>query len=35
MLYRKKGKNLLICKREGCGYKREVENEENEQNSDD
>ena len=25
MLYRKKGKPLLICKKEGCGYKREVE----------
>ncbi|MBQ2709986.1 MAG: type I DNA topoisomerase [Clostridia bacterium] len=25
MLYRKKGKSQLICKREGCGYKREVD----------
>ena len=25
MLYRKKGKPFLICKKEGCGYKREVE----------
>ncbi len=25
MLYRKKGKPYLICKREGCGYKREAE----------
>ncbi len=25
MLYRKKGKAYLICKHEGCGYKREVE----------
>ncbi len=25
MLYRKKGKALLICKKDGCGYKREVE----------
>ena len=28
MLYRKKGKPLLICKTEGCGYKREAEDEE-------
>ena len=27
MLYHKKGKNLLICKTEGCGYKRETEGE--------
>ena len=25
MLYRKKGKAVLICKRDGCGYKREIE----------
>ena len=25
ILYRKKGKALLICKKDGCGYKREVE----------
>jgi DNA topoisomerase-1 len=25
MLFRKKGKNLVLCKKEGCGYKREVE----------
>ena len=24
MLYRKKGKNLILCKTEGCGYKAEV-----------
>ena len=24
MLYRKKGKNLILCKTEGCGYKTEV-----------
>ncbi len=28
MLYHKKGKQLLICKTEGCGYKREAEDEE-------
>ncbi len=28
MLYHKKGKPLLICKTEGCGYKRETEDEE-------
>ena len=28
MLYKKKGKNLLVCKTDGCGYKREVEPEE-------
>ena len=28
MLYRKKGKNLLVCKTEGCRYKRETEDEE-------
>ncbi len=28
MLYHKKGKPYLICKTEGCGYKREAENEE-------
>ncbi|HPU17455.1 MAG TPA: topoisomerase DNA-binding C4 zinc finger domain-containing protein, partial [Bacillota bacterium] len=25
VLYRKKGKNLLICHNEACGYKREIE----------
>ena len=30
MLYKKKGKNLLVCKTDGCGYKREVEPEETE-----
>lgn len=25
MLFRKKGKNQLVCKREGCGYKSEIE----------
>ncbi len=30
MLYRKKGKSILICKREGCGFKKEVENDEDE-----
>ncbi len=31
MLYEKKGKNLLVCKNDGCGYKREFtpENKEN------
>ncbi len=24
MLYRKKGRALLVCKKEGCGYKREI-----------
>ncbi len=25
MLFRKKGKNLVFCKKEGCGYKKEIE----------
>ena len=25
ILYHKKGKNLLVCKKDGCGYKREIE----------
>ena len=24
MLYQKKGRALLVCKKEGCGYKREI-----------
>ena len=28
MLYRKKGKNQLICKTEGCGYKVDIQNSE-------
>lgn len=28
MLFRKKGKNLLVCKKDGCGYKREIEEKE-------
>ena len=27
ILYHKKGKNLLVCKKDGCGYKREIESE--------
>jgi DNA topoisomerase-1 len=27
ILYHKKGKNLLVCKKDGCGYKKEIENE--------
>ena len=30
MLYKKKGKDQLICKNEGCGYKRDVDSSENE-----
>ena len=32
MLYKKKGKDQLICKKDGCGYKRDVENTEEETN---
>lgn len=32
MLYRKKGKNQLICKSEGCGYRRDIQLEEEDNN---
>lgn len=33
MLYEKKGKNLLVCKTENCGYKREFDPENKEKNN--
>ena len=32
MLYRKKGKALLVCKKDGCGYKRETSDDETKEN---
>jgi hypothetical protein len=32
MLYRKKGKNQLVCKTENCGYKVDIPPEETETN---